>query len=151
MDRYWFFSWRTYGTWVPGEDGFVGYYHRQADGQRAIENVPGEPPTEAIPALERYVHQVMQGDPVLLNGKQAEGLLAQFHETASYRNWSIDAVAVMANHVHIVFGVTGDPDPSDVLRDWKSYGSRAFKPSGTAAAGGPLVGRSRLETSDQDR
>lgn len=68
----------------------------------------------------------MRGDPVLLIQRQADALLAQFHETASYRHWVIDAVAVMANHVHIVFGVTGDPDPSAMLRDWKSYASRAL-------------------------
>jgi hypothetical protein len=26
VDRYRFFTWRTYGTWLPGENGFVGYY-----------------------------------------------------------------------------------------------------------------------------
>lgn len=126
MDRYWFFTWRTYGTWVPGEEGFVGYYHRETDGQHAIDNVPGHPPTEAIPALERYARQTMQSEPVRLNLKQAEALLAQFHETALYRNWVIDAVAVMVSHVHVVFGVRGDPDPSGMLRDWKSYASRAL-------------------------
>jgi hypothetical protein len=32
----------------------------------------------------------------------------------------------MANHVHIVLGVPGDPDPEDLLRDFKAYGSRAL-------------------------
>ncbi len=126
MDRYWLYTWRTYGTWIPGEDGFVGYHHRPSDGQRVTDNVPGEPPTAAIPPLERYSRQAMRGDAVLLNRTQAESLLAQFHETAACRNWRIDAVAVLVNHIHIVFGVTGDPDPSDMLRDWKSYGSRAL-------------------------
>jgi REP element-mobilizing transposase RayT len=130
MERYWFYSWRTYGTWLPGEDGFVGYHHRNTDGQRAIDNVPGQPPTEAIPALERYARETMRNDMVLLNRKQAQALLAQFHETASYRHWVIDAVAVMVNHVHIVFGVMGDPDPSGMLRDWKSYASRALNRAG---------------------
>jgi REP element-mobilizing transposase RayT len=123
MDRYWFFTWRTYGTWLPGADGFVGYY-RNPD--RVIENAPGQPTTEAIPPLERYAREVMSGEPVLLSVAQAEILLRQFHETAAYRGWVIDAVAVMSNHVHIVFGVPGDPDPSEMLKTWKSYASRAL-------------------------
>src|SRR5581483_8362808 len=98
--RCWFFTWRTYGTWLPGEDGFVGYYH--GPGGRVIDNVPGEPPTDAIPALERYARESMTGEPVLLCRPQAEALLAQFHETAAHRGWGLDAVAVLVNHVHIV-------------------------------------------------
>ena len=30
----------------------------------------------------------------------------------------------MANHMHIVCGVPGDPDPTKVLGDYKGYGSR---------------------------
>lgn len=45
----------------------------------------------------------------------------------------------MANHVHLIVGVPGDPDPATLLRDFKSYASRALNlnsgdsrpPSGT--------------------
>jgi hypothetical protein len=30
----------------------------------------------------------------------------------------------MNNHFHIVAGVLGDPDPHDLMRDFKSYASR---------------------------
>jgi REP element-mobilizing transposase RayT len=129
MDRFWFFTWRTYGTWLPGEDGFVGYY-RTSEGQRGIDNAPGELPTGQIPPLERYAREAMQREPVLLTMRQAEILCGQFQETAACRKWVIDAVAVMVNHVHIVFGVPGDPEPSDMLRDWKSYASRGLNRTG---------------------
>jgi REP element-mobilizing transposase RayT len=32
----------------------------------------------------------------------------------------------MANHVHVLLAVEGDPDPENILRDLKSYGSRAL-------------------------
>jgi REP element-mobilizing transposase RayT len=32
----------------------------------------------------------------------------------------------MRNHVHLVVGVPGDPDPSTILRDLKAYASRAL-------------------------
>ena len=30
----------------------------------------------------------------------------------------------MRNHAHLVVGVPGDPDPANLLRDFKSYASR---------------------------
>src|SRR3954449_11068863 len=120
MDRYWFFTWRTYGTWLPGGDGFVGYY-RTSDGRRVTDNQPGEPLADSIPALERYARQAMAGEAVLLACGLADVLLRQFQETAGVRGWSIDVAAIMPDHVHLVFGTPGDPDPSAMLRDWKSY------------------------------
>jgi REP element-mobilizing transposase RayT len=61
-----------------------------------------------------------------LNPSQAAVLLDQLRETAVYRGWRLVAVAVMDNHVHVVVGVPGDPDPATLLRDFKSYGSRAL-------------------------
>jgi REP element-mobilizing transposase RayT len=79
----------------------------------------------------------MKGTRVLIDGEQAGVLFGQFRETAAYRSWALLAVAVMANHIHIVVTVTGDPNPSDVLGDFKGYGSRALnrkwgrRPNGT--------------------
>jgi REP element-mobilizing transposase RayT len=54
----------------------------------------------------------------------AQPLLEQFQETEVYRGWRLFAVAIMANHCHLVVGVPGDPEPEVLLRDFKSYGSR---------------------------
>lgn len=56
----------------------------------------------------------------MLSLTHAETLLAQFQETASYRKWTIRAVAIMFNHFHIVVAVPGDPNPSKVLGDFKA-------------------------------
>jgi REP element-mobilizing transposase RayT len=32
----------------------------------------------------------------------------------------------MRNHVHVVVGVPGDPDPATLLRDFKSYAARGL-------------------------
>ena len=125
MDRHWFFTRRTYGTWLPGEVGFVGNY-TSPDGRRVTDNEFGSPTTEAIPALEAFSRRLLSGEPLLLTATHAGIVFRQFQETARFRGWVIDAVAVIANHVHIVFGVIGDPEPSDMLRDWKSYASRAL-------------------------
>ena len=66
----------------------------------------------------------MKGAPVFLSVDHASPLLDQFMETAQYRGWQLHATGIMRNHVHIVLGVPGDPDPDALLRDLKSYGSR---------------------------
>jgi REP element-mobilizing transposase RayT len=68
----------------------------------------------------------LKAAPILLTFDQAEVLLGQFYETAAHRRWNLSAVGIMATHVHIVVGVVGDPDPNDILGDFKSYGSRAL-------------------------
>ncbi|HKI38493.1 MAG TPA: transposase [Gemmataceae bacterium] len=126
MDRYWFLTSTTYGTWLPGDErGFVGETRDEA-GAKQIHNLPGTPVDSDLPFLEAYARGAMKGPPIYLVLAQAEALLAQFQETARYRNWLLLAVGIMANHIHIVVGVPGDPDPSDVLGDFKSYGSRAL-------------------------
>jgi REP element-mobilizing transposase RayT len=60
------------------------------------------------------------------DGRSAEAVRDQFLETAGHRGWSIHAAAVMTNHFHVV--VTADEKVlTDVLlRDLKSYASRAL-------------------------
>ena len=126
MDRYWFLTWTTYGTWLPGDErGFVAPI-RDADGVQEIHNVPGTPHDADNPALKRFAQQQLKQPPIFLNTDQAHELLPQFQETAHFRKWQLLAAAVMANHVHLVVGVPGDPDPSSLLRDFKSYGSRCL-------------------------
>ena len=76
-----------------------------------------------IPPLERYMNERLKCPPIYLTQEHADLLLPQFHETAAYRGWTLLAVAVMSNHAHLVVGVPGDPDPSDVLGDLKGYAS----------------------------
>ncbi len=79
-----------------------------------------------MPGLRNAAAEAMSGPPILLVPDQAEALMTQFRETAAYRGWHLDAAAIMANHIHLVVTVDGDPDPEYLLRDFKSYGSRAL-------------------------
>lgn len=80
----------------------------------------------------------LKSEPILLTQSQAELLLVQFQETTDFRHWLLAAVAIMANHIHVVLGVPGDPDPDNLLRDLKSYGSRKLNRT---------IGRPESETS----
>ena len=129
---HWLFTWRTYGSWLPGEDGFVGHY-RATDGRRTVDHAPGTPATAAQPGLERYARQLLKSPAVALTRPQAEAVVGQLHETARFRGHTLDAVAVLTTHVHLVFTAAGEPDPGRTLADWKSYASRALN----KLAGGP--------------
>jgi REP element-mobilizing transposase RayT len=126
MDRYWFLTWTTYGSWLPGDPrGFVGTY-RDETGAKRLDNTSGEPYAADRRSLAQHAKDRLRGPPVMLRREHAEELLRQFAETARRRGWRLRAVAVMSNHVHIVVGVPGDPDPERILADFKSYGSRSL-------------------------
>ncbi len=125
MDRYWFFTWRTYGTWLPGVPGFVGTY-RTVHGRRVVDNQYNQLTTEPIPALARYAKGVQTHVPVYLAPEQAPVVLLELLRTCTFRGWRPDAIAVMPDHVHVLVAVVGDPDPANVLGEFKSYVSRAL-------------------------
>ena len=124
VDRYWFLTSTTYGTWLSGDGrGFVGKVWGE-DGTSVKHNLPGTPYEEDIPGLRRFMREKLKCSPIFFTPEQADVLVNQFQETAAYRGWLLLAAAVMAWHFHIVVGVEGDPNPSDILGDFKSYGSR---------------------------
>ena len=124
FDRVWFLTWTTYGTWLPGDErGFVS--PKFAEGAyEPRNNIVGDPYDGARPELRRLAQSKLVGDPIKLERDHAILLKDQFEETARYRGWIIVIGAILATHVHLVVGVHGDPDPSELLRDFKSYGSR---------------------------
>lgn len=126
MDRFWLLTWTTYGTWLPGDRrGFVSNV-REGSGPEVRHNAPGSLYDADMPGLELSARAILKGPPIYLGAEQAAALLEQFQSTAKYRGWTLPAAAVMANHVHLVVGVPGDPDPATVLHSFKAYGSRAL-------------------------
>jgi REP element-mobilizing transposase RayT len=97
--------------------------------------VLGTPFDANIPELERVARRAMVGQAVWLGLAEAEVLCRQFQETATFRGWKLFAVAIMRNHVHVVVGVPGDPEPERLLQDFKSYGSRTLSEQGWKPAG----------------
>jgi REP element-mobilizing transposase RayT len=136
MDRFWLLTWTTYGTWLPGDArGFVSNV-RDGPGAEVRHNNPGTPYDANDARVYQRAQDNLVGKPVWLTAEQAVIVADHFAETASYRGWQLLAAAVMANHVHLVVGVTGDPDPAKLLHDFKSYGTRALKVKGHEPSGG---------------
>jgi len=130
--RYWLLTNTTYGTWLPGGPrGSVTSVRDRREGDpdtpsRVEHDVPGEPWEGSMPGLYQSALELMKGEPILLDCEKAEVLLVQFQETAAFRGWTLHAVAIMANHFHMVVQVEGDPEPRKILVDFKAYGSRAL-------------------------
>jgi REP element-mobilizing transposase RayT len=130
--RSWLLTNTTYGTWLPGDPrGSVASVRdlRPTDPPssfRLEHDLPGEPFEEPLPGLEFASARRLAGPPIDLERQHAELLLVQFQETAGYRRWTLRAVAVMANHFHLVVQVSDDPPPQKVLADFKAYGTRCL-------------------------
>jgi REP element-mobilizing transposase RayT len=124
VDRCWLLTWTTYGSWLPGDvRGFVGNV-RDQNGAHVTHNQPGTEYDRERPHLQEYAKATQKLESVRLTREQAAIVCRQLQATAEIRQWKLFAVAVMANHVHVVVGVIGDPDPSTLLRDFKSYCAR---------------------------
>ena len=132
MDRVWLLTWTTYGSWLPGDDrGFASNF-ADPHGQGRRRNEPGTVPASSHPGLAAAARVAMTGPAIRLTAAQAREVLAQFHQTAAHRGWSLLAAAVMGNHTHVVAGVGGNPEPGALLQGFKSYASRRLnRPLGT--------------------
>ena len=133
-DRTWHLTWACYGTRLPGDArGFVGRVrerrHGDAPSPRRSHNRLRTEFDRDMPALERAAKSRMREAAARLTTPLAADLAEQFAETADHRGWQLLAAAVMADHVHLLVGVRGDPEPETLLRDFKAYGSRRLNRS----------------------
>ncbi|HEY7158485.1 MAG TPA: transposase, partial [Gemmataceae bacterium] len=126
MARTWLLTSTTYGTWLPGDErGFVSRV-KDGPGPRITHNVPETPVDKDIAGLRASARELLKCPPILLSQEQAIVVLDQFRETAAFRHWLLLAGAVMANHFHLVVSAGEDVPSTDLLRDFKSYASRAL-------------------------
>lgn len=120
----WLITSTTYGTWLLGDArGSVSQTQRGSGGW-SIHNQPGTPYDSADAERQEIAHQAMLGDPVYLTAEQASIIAAQFQQTSQHRGWELLALAIMANHFHLVVSVPTAPPAENLLRDFKCYASR---------------------------
>ena len=120
-------TFRTYGTWLHGDERYS--VHQK-------QNTVGEPLLESRPFLERFEKNQMRGERVAFDIEQRECVEATIHETANCRGWTIQALAVQTNHVHIV--VSAECAPEKVMSDFKSYATRRLRERKLVPANAPL-------------
>src|SRR5947208_1900361 len=94
-------TFRCYGTWLHGEErGSVDRrrYHRYG--------TPDMPANKRILSDER---RTLKSEPLLLNKPQRETVQAAIREVCESRRYSLHAISVRTNHVHVVVGSIQKP------------------------------------------
>lgn len=122
--RTWFLTSTTYGSWLPGDKrGFVS--NHPDDHQAWVRhNLPDTPWSADDAERRELAESLLNGPPIYLTQEQAQTVVSQFLETASYRHWNLHGVAVMASHFHTAISADDAVESVAMLRDLKSYASR---------------------------
>ena len=86
-------TFRCYGTWLHGDErGSVDRFHNQ----------PGEPLLGPDQRLHRYRKGLLKSGMAHLNENARAVVDAAIHEAAASRSWTVQALNVLSNHVHVV-------------------------------------------------
>jgi REP element-mobilizing transposase RayT len=108
-----FLTFTCYGTWLHGDDrGSVDDEH----------SAPGTPwlPTDA--GRQAREQGTLAEPPYYLDGPRRKVTLNALCEIARRKGWTLHAVHVRSNHVHVVVTATGPPER--VLNDLKTAATR---------------------------
>lgn len=114
----------TYGTWLHGDArGSVDPAH----------NVPGTPLVDEDPHRRNSDHRCLKHRCITLDAKRRSVVRGTIMEAAEYRGWTIHALNVRTNHVHIVVGA--DETPERVMTTVKSWATRRMREEGVLDPG----------------
>jgi hypothetical protein len=106
-----FFTWSTYGTWLPGDErGWVEYRHgfQLPDPQRKLE-----------------AEAKMTEDACRLDHADRDVVHRQVAETCHYRGWHLFAVNCRSNHAHAV--ISASTTPKRMREQIKAWCTRRLK------------------------
>jgi len=113
-----FLTFRTYGTWLHGDErGSVDREHNQF----------GEPLLEASGERQVRAQRIMKSGACVFGEAQRECVERTLREVAQFRAWSIHAVAVLSNHVPVVVTVPAETSAERVLNDFKIWATRRLR------------------------
>ena len=111
-----FFTWTTYGTWLPGDErGWVKWHGGFQQ--------PSEP-------LRQYSTAKMVESAITLDPQQRELVDATIRRHCEIRNWSLHALNVRTNHVHVVVTAI-EYAPETVVEQFKAWSTRKLKAQST--------------------
>lgn len=112
-------SFRTYGTWLHGDKrGSIDRFH----------NIYGAPYIEPNERWRRYKQQLLKTKPLILSPRQRRIVDEAIRETCRIRKWSLLALNVRTNHIHVV--VTAHRKPELVLNAFKANATRRLREEG---------------------
>jgi REP element-mobilizing transposase RayT len=113
-----FLTFRTYGTWLHGDE------RGSVDRQRNRFATPMLPENRS---WRSHQEELLQQPPVVFSERQRHVCQQAMVETCRYRRWTLRAINVRTNHVHVV--LSADVLPERVMNDLKAYATRALRRS----------------------
>jgi REP element-mobilizing transposase RayT len=117
-------SFRTYGTWLHGDErGSMDRKH----------NVYGTPKIAPNSALNRSDKAQLGHPPVSLDARQRPVVEGAVREVCENRRYTLRAINVRTNHLHSV--VTAMVKPEPILEAFKAYATRKLRRAGLLAPG----------------
>ncbi len=109
-------TFRSYGTWLAGDErGSIDKYHNSFGGPRAVTSKNRE--------MEHNAR--LKGPPFLLNAARRQLVEHAIRDVCSFRAWTLIALNVRTNHVHIV--VSGQTSSGKILGDLRAYSTRHIR------------------------
>ena len=111
-------TFRTYGTWLHGQEGSVDDEH----------NTPGTPTLPVNPRRALYEHGLLKHDPIELDAQRRWVVARTIEEVCAHRTWRLHALNVRTTHVHVI--VSADKSPETTTVDLKAWCTRRMRESG---------------------
>ena len=118
-----FITFRSYGTWLHGDTrGSVDW----------ATSGYGNPSLAPNRATERASRERLIGPPVSLDDEQRACVERAILQTATSSAWTLHALNVRTNHVHVV--LSGSIPPERMMTSLKAWSTRRLRDAGLADA-----------------
>jgi REP element-mobilizing transposase RayT len=115
-------TFRTYGTWLRG-DARGSVQHHGFISHRAPLLAPSE-------RWRTDSQATMHDEPVVLTPAARSLIDMAIRDVCEHRRWSLTAVNVRTNHVHVVLGGCDEPDRA--MAAFKAWSTRRMREAGLA-------------------
>jgi len=113
-------TFRCYGTWLHGDDrGSIDRFHNRYQ-------APYLPPSSRRLGVSE---RLRKSEPVTLNAQQRQSVESSVCEVCAHRSWSLQALNVRTNHVHVVVSI-GPNKPDRAFNAFKAYATRGLRRAG---------------------
>src|SRR6185295_9966346 len=115
-----FISFRTYGTWLPGDKrGSIDRFH----------NRYGSPYKSPNQSWHRYNETKLKTAPLILKARERKTIESAICDTCARRQWLLQAINVRTNHVHTVVSASRHKT-GVVLNAFKANATRQLRQDG---------------------
>lgn len=114
-----FITFHTYGTWLHGDSRGSVDRHQNVFGTNVLPEKPG---------MRTFEQTKLTRCPVRLNSGQRKLVAAAIGEVVKHRVWTLHALSVRSNHVHLV--IHAEEPPGLVMNMIKSWTTRKLRGQG---------------------